>query len=924
MKNRILPLVFTALFTSSSIIAQVCGTYQGLLEEQVQKYPAFYQGLESLNADLAANHKSALSKMRHFKTENSKKIIPVVVHVIHDGVSGNIPLSDIQNALDALNKNINGQSEKLLEMYQGQYPKTPDVFAARRGVANLEFRLARLTPVHSDCDTCTAKPTNGVLRVQSDYTNGAEPNDLVKSLSYWNAYQYLNIWVVNTIFSDNGGMTLGYAQFPNPNPNRGIWMSTDGVVILSGQMSDPESTTLTHEVGHWLGLYHTWAKGEGTCGDDDVSDTPPQHTSNGFTTDPAADPSNPNPSKFPWHVGLPSGVTFGCVADSLNPAGEMFMNYMDYTNDDYCTMFTKGQVDVFNETLEGLYDAETNEPGIGYREYMWSASNIEATGVADGYLTTCAKKADFAITNGFSSMCEGKKITIKGNKAIFGNGNVTAMVWDFGDGQTDNTNANELRHAYSTEGLFDISLTIEHSETTEARSVSLSDLDLLNASSYDSVVNTLIVQGEESELIAMGATNITLHLDSDGYSLNSFWIRDQINTDSILDAFTIETVQVIDSIFEILIYVDSTFLTPLETLLLNNADSTWYEDVVQAPADTLRTYYGKYYHNLYNGYYPDTLFYRGEIEETTYFAYYTNSCTSTTVKENFISVSPISSSNTAGGYTYSFEDAADLSADWHIAANAADGDWSFNPTQNSSWKWVDGVAVSGNACIMIDKDNLSFGSDELISETYDLSALVSPAIKFSWSGAATNAFPENELKVSYSSNCGEDWSPLGELVPLEVANAGLYTTNFKPEDKEWDDIIMSNSALKNDNIKFKFEYVTTGSANNFFIDNIQIGEESVLFSPNENPSSRISIYPNPTNGDEEFSIELEYLADMSVEVRLVNVLGAEVRNLFEGEITSNYYILNKIDLSTLEIGIYFVKVVANGNIVAADKLVLSK
>ena len=127
--------------------------------------------------------------------------------------------------------------------------------------------------------------------------------------------------------------------------------------------------------------------------------------------------------------------------------------------------------------------------------------------------------------------------------------------------------------------------------------------------------------------------------------------------------------------------------------------------------------------------------------------------------------------------------------------------------------------------------------------------------------------------------------------------------------------------MRNDNIKFKFEYVTAGSTNNFYIDNIKIGEASALFSPAVT-TSKLSIYPNPTNG--QAVITLEHLADMNVEVKLVNMLGAEVRNLFEGEIASNYYVLDKVDLSALETGIYFVKVVANGNIVTTDKLILSK
>ena len=63
---------------------------------------------------------------------------------------------------------------------------------------------------------------------------------------------------------------------------------------------------------------------------------------------------------------------------------------------------------------------------------------------------------------------------------------------------------------------------------------------------------------------------------------------------------------------------------------------------------------------------------------------------------------------------------------------------------------------------------------------------------------------------------------------------------------------------------------------------------------------------------------------MNVEEKLVNILGAEVKDLFEGEVASNYYALDYIDLSALKTGIYFVKVVADGSIIRTDKLILNK
>ena len=112
----------------------------------------------------------------------------------------------------------------LLELYQNQYLKTPDIFAAVRGVANVEFRLAKITPT---CDTCTPQSTTGVNRIYTDITSaGSDGPDPVKALSFWNSYQYLNIWTVPAFGGHAGPGLLGYAQFPFSG-----MMSTDGVVL---------------------------------------------------------------------------------------------------------------------------------------------------------------------------------------------------------------------------------------------------------------------------------------------------------------------------------------------------------------------------------------------------------------------------------------------------------------------------------------------------------------------------------------------------------------------------------------------------------------------------------------------------------------------------------------------------------------------
>lgn len=135
--------------------------------------------------------------------------------------------------------------------------------------------------------------------------------------------KYLNIWVCNLF-----GRTLGYAVMPGGPAEK------DGVVIqytafgTLGTAAAPfnKGRTTTHEVGHWLGLRHPW--GDAECGDDGIADTPPQET------------SNSNCASFP-HLS-------SC---SINSYGDMFMDFMDFTDDACMNMFTQGQ----KNEMRGLF-----------------------------------------------------------------------------------------------------------------------------------------------------------------------------------------------------------------------------------------------------------------------------------------------------------------------------------------------------------------------------------------------------------------------------------------------------------------------------------------------------------------------------------------------------------------------------------------
>ena len=807
LSTTILSIFLTVPFQSFAQ-NKVCGSYKGYIEDDMHQNPEFYQSISEKNQSLKQEFERIqnnldISSLR--STSDNKKIIPVVVHIIHDDGPENVSDEVVQDAIDALNRNINGQSN-LFES------RTPDVFAALRGVPNVEFRLARTDP--------NGESTNVIVRVKSPLTNEPSPRNAVKSVSYWNSYQYFNIWVIKKFLPESNGNTLlGFAQFPFSGS-----MATDGVVLIYSEFNDPSSSTLTHEAGHWLGLCHPWDCGAGTCGDDNIFDTPPAREANYGVSF----------NNFPYHVGLQNQ---GCIADSMNWAGEMFMNYMDYTPDQFTTMFSKGQVEVINETLEG----DGTVPG--FRQYMWSEVNIDETGTSDGFLPpTCTKQLNIFENNDAYQVCIGEETWFRSNSRIFGN-SISSVEWDFGDGTITSGSYNgqlghyEL-HTYANEGTYDVKFKITYDEVIKVRASDPSLIPASDPSLIQAITTDKIVQGTQDELNNMSASNISSH------------------------------------------YIDS-----------------------------LGKYWGL----------EDTTFYRGKVQETIYEYDYTNTCVTEIVKAGFITVSPSVSSNSSPE-EYSFE--TGIGNDWTVADNSAEESiWTNVNGSYSGFEWSNGSLVVNNFERV--KVGVIGGYTEIVSKSFNLSNFSTPAIKFSWAGAALNTFPTNEITVHYSTNCGENWLSLGTLDPVTTSRAGYIATNFVPNENDWLDTVLTKNALKNNNIKFKIAYSAgTTAHNNIYIDNIKIGEASSLFNENNNLiSQKISVFPNPL--DESSSILLENFGGQETSIDIINILGEKVYNIFEGVIHSDYLEINNLRARIKKDGIYFVRATSSSNKSFTKKIILN-
>lgn len=252
--------------------------------------------------------------------------IPVVVHVVWNSAEQNVSDEQIGSQIDTLNADCRATNIDTSIV--------PSAFADLIGDARIEFFLATTDPDDA--------ATDGITRTRTEIPSfGAD--DRMKFASRgghdaWPTDRYLNIWVCKL-----GGGLLGYAQFP------GGPADTDGVVITytgfgtTGTARAPFDLgrTATHEIGHYLDLFHIWGDDDNDpnpcSGSDQVDDTPNCRGPNG---------------------GVPN---FPHVTCNNAPHGDLFYDYMDYTDDRGMVMFTHGQIARMSACLEtsrkGLWTA---------------------------------------------------------------------------------------------------------------------------------------------------------------------------------------------------------------------------------------------------------------------------------------------------------------------------------------------------------------------------------------------------------------------------------------------------------------------------------------------------------------------------------------------------------------------------------------
>lgn len=398
----------SALFLASYVsFAQPksCATSQ-VMQQFYEQYPETKEQVSSFYSQMDNSVYNGPKAVRY---------IPVVFHVIYNNASENISDALVNECIDQLNEDYRKQNS--------DFSSTRTQFQSVAADCEIMFCLATTDP--------NGNPTTGINRSQTNKTNwsvSSETNDMKSpagndgGVSPWNFRRYMNVWVVDLAdYSPSTGGTAGYAYLPGFGSQ---WEAIDGIVV-DYQAIGTGDRTLTHEVGHYLGLSHPWEdeNGNASCNPGDgISDTPP--------TDQA---------------------TYNCPASQTRCGGNLtqWENYMDYS---FCsTMFTTQQSNRMNTILSTTYGIGT--PGRG-----------QLTGWGGCQATSTTLEAIF--TGSPTTVSAGGSVTFTDQST----GSPTSWNWTFPGGNPSSfSGQNPPPIVYSTPGTYNVTLTVSDGSGTDTQ-----------------------------------------------------------------------------------------------------------------------------------------------------------------------------------------------------------------------------------------------------------------------------------------------------------------------------------------------------------------------------------------------------------------------------------------------------------------------
>ena len=946
--KKLLLSATACLLMATSIKAQEiqpCGTYKAR-EYFIKNLPGYAAKLNAAEAASKAEYQAFLqqqSQNQSAKTSSVQPIytVPVVFHVLHQGESyGTAPNIDDSECISALAQ-VNRDFGRL-----GSDTATIDpLFEPLYENANMQFMLAQKDP-NGNC-------TSGIVhhfdnKTQWDQTDIFNYQYSTNAAGNWNPSKYLNVYIVKNIVSGGpvvgGGIIVGYTYLPGTSPVS----AADAIVyrndFLTGGLN---ARALSHEIGHWFGLSHTFGSSNSPgfeCGNDDIGDTPP--TTGFFSTCP----------KPGYNYTLTPSVT--------NPS-----DASDITNVKFGKMNNTSAVNSLNGTfIRNLF--LFNGTAIFSQT---DTSNVVASGIAGGYSNYTLVYGNDFNANSTNSI----SIT---SSALASDSNYVSLYIDYNNNGNFSDAGESVITPLTTPGLMGTQ-TFTSSYLIPAGKYGLYRMRVMTSNTYITGPNMIAPSGETEEYnLNIGTTpSPTTGINStmatcDNVRPNIENIMDYSSCPKMFtkgqnDKVRLSAASSVSN-RNILISNENLYSTGIYNRTITYNPTTFKNDTVYTPttvspcapvadfaSNKMTTCAGQsilYKNTAYNGtgFTYSWIFEGGTpststlaTETVTYSTPGTYSVSLTVTNAEGTSTKTISSIYTSGNsygaalpYSEDFEASVWPPAGWNIPTNPD----VLSPTWEK--ENVHGAGVPETKGLILPNANGAsafFGNDANVDvielPTFDFSNFTFGTFEFDYSFARKTGVTIDSVKVQYSFDCGGTWKSLlgiPSTAAMVAATGGTVNAPYVPWSSaptttattyKWKTAvatsIINNTLSGKRDVKFRFWFkndVENGESQNLYIDNVKIN--GVVGIREFENSLELSIYPNPTNSAS--TIEFTSPNNSKVNITMYDVTGRMVE---QNELNANAGVTNKHLVNAsgkLTSGIYFVSLTIDNNKVV-KKLIIN-